>query len=65
MPNKEFVYNKKDGEIKNLFSYKTYNCSDEIDMQILCDDINLIIQNLYFEKRKANLKIDAIKGILG
>lgn len=64
MPNKDFKYNQKSGEIRNLFTCKTYNCSDDVDMQILCDDINLIIQNLYFEKEKANSKIDAIKGIL-
>lgn len=64
MPTKDIVYNKKTGEIRNLFNCKTYNCSDDVDMQILCDDINLIIQNLYFKKRKANSKIDAIKDIL-
>ena len=64
MPSKDFVYNKRDGEIRNLFNYKAYNCSDDIDMQILCDDITLIIQNLHYEKRKANSKIDAIKDIV-
>ena len=64
MPSKDFKYNQKSGEIRNLFTCKAYNCSDDVDMQILCDDINLIIQNLYFEKEKANSKIDAIKGIL-
>ena len=63
MVDKDFEY-KGDGVIKNRYNYKEYNCSDDVDMQILCDDINLIIQNLYFEKEKANSKIDAIKGIL-
>ena len=63
MVDKDFKY-KGDGVIKNRYNHKEYNCSDDVDMQILCDDINLIIQNLYFEKEKANSKIDAIKGIL-
>ena len=63
MVDKDFKY-KGDGVIKNRYNHKEYNCSDDVDMQILCDDINLIIQKLYFEKEKANSKIDAIKGIL-
>ncbi len=65
MPNKDFKYNQKSGEIRNLFNCKAYNCSDDVDMEILCDDINLIIQKFYFEKKKANLKIDTIKDIVG
>lgn len=65
MPNKDIVYNNKTGQIRNLFfNCKAYNCSDDIDMQVLCDDINLIIQNLHYEKKKANSKIDAIKDIV-
>ena len=64
MPTKNFEYDKESGVIRDLFNYKAYNCSDDIDMQILCDDINLIIQGMYFEKNKANSKIDAIKDIV-
>lgn len=64
MGNKNFAYNKKDGEIRNLLNYKSYNCSDDIDMQILCDDINLILQNMDYERKKAISKIDAIKDIV-
>ena len=65
MPNKDFKYNQKSGEIRNLFTCKAYNCSDDVDMQILCDDINLMFHSLEFENKRINGKINSIKDILG
>lgn len=64
MVDKDFVYNGN-GIIKNRYNYKEYNCSDDVDMQILCDDINLMYHSLEFENKKLFGKINSIKDILG
>lgn len=64
MVDKDFEY-KGNGVIKNRYNYKEYNCTDDVDMQILCDDINLMFHSLEFENKRINGKINSIKDILG
>ena len=63
MVDKDFEY-KGNGIIKNRYNYKEYNCSNDVDMQILCDDINLMYHSLEFENKKLFGKINSIKEIL-
>ena len=63
MVNKDFEY-IGNGVIKNRYNYKEYNCKNDVDMQILCDDINLMYHSLEFENKRLNGKINTIKDIL-
>lgn len=46
------------GKIKD--NWKEYNCSDETDMKILCDDINNSRINLDYEIKRMRNKLDSI-----
>jgi len=65
MVTKFLEYDKDKGEIKAIPSYTSYNCGDEVDMQILCDDVNRWLFEIDSDKKVLNSKIDVVRDILG
>lgn len=65
MVTKFLEYDKDKGEIRDSSSFKSYNCGDEVDMQILCDDMNRWIFEIDSDKKVLNSKIDVVRDILG
>lgn len=52
----------KNGEIKSTF--KTFNCEDETDMEILCNDINLVLVENEIKIQKMETQLTLIKQAL-
>lgn len=52
----------KNGEIKSTF--KTFNCEDETDMEILCNNINSVLVENEIQIHKMEMQLLLIKKAL-
>lgn len=50
------------GKIRSGFD--NFNCSDDTDMEILCNEVNRLILELKIENKKRNNQINLIKQVL-
>lgn len=49
---------------KIMDNWKEYNCSDETDMKILCDDINNGRTYMDYEIKRMENKLNSIRSIV-